>query len=261
MVMDTRDLFFQSHPFQRLPNPTTPPPPHELLFIEEIAPHSCKDPNPIRSFIAGNFRNRAHTVPCYGVEKYDTYSSRPVLCSGTVIGTRQGMHRFLSVLVEEFHTNNKKTNLKCQSPHTTDQWTMNWLYYNGKFGRQDKTTTLPWGTGPVLTVGKACMTGKRKQGASDLVPRDEISGLILNAYEDAIDSNGVVKGTKVIAPVVHQFDRCGKWIGEFFESHPNLFGARKSNKFTVDDNIMSWLPQDSPTLPRSGMNRNGRKIL
>ena len=99
--MDTRDIFFQKHPFSDLSvaSASSNQPTEDLIFIEEIAPHSSPDPNPIRSFIAGNFRNAAHIIPCYGKNKYDPYAKRPVLCSGTVIGTRECMHRFLSVLV------------------------------------------------------------------------------------------------------------------------------------------------------------------
>ena len=152
MVMDTRDVFFQATPFAALGDAASSP--KDLYFVEEIAPHTSPDANPVRSFIAGNFRNRAHTVPCYGKEHYEMYSQRPVLCSGTVLGTRAGMLRFLSVFVDEFYENNAKANIKCRSPITTDQWTMNWLYYNGAFGHFDTTASLPWGTGPVQTVGK-----------------------------------------------------------------------------------------------------------
>ena len=77
----------------------------------DLDPNPDPDPNPIRSFIAGNFRNAAHIIPCYGKNKYDPYAKRPVLCSGTVLGTREGMHRFLSVLVTEFHNNNHKEHI------------------------------------------------------------------------------------------------------------------------------------------------------
>jgi len=79
-----------------------------------------------------------------------------MLCSGTVIGTRDGMHRFLSVLVDEFRRNNDR-GPKCRSPSTTDQWTMNHLYYRGRFNIVRTTRTLPWGTSPVLTVGTPCV--------------------------------------------------------------------------------------------------------
>ena len=213
LVMDTRDIFFQAHPFADLPKASPSQKPKEdLLFIEEIAPHSSPDPNPVRSFIAGNFRNAAHILPCYGKEKYEPYAKRPVLCSGTVIGTRDGMHRFLSVLVTEFHSNNKKENIKCRSPTTTDQWTMNWLYYNGYFGLPDQTKTVPWGTGSVLTVGKSCIGANRKSGASDIVwPKGK--GLIENIHEK------MPNGMNRTAPVIHQFDRCGDWISEYFDDN------------------------------------------
>jgi len=135
---------------------------------------------------------------------------RPVLCSGTVLGTREGMLRFLAVLVTEFHANNRKSNTNCKSPHTTDQWTMNYMYYNGQFG-VNRVKTLPWGVGPVLTAGKACMTAERKQGATDILKRDQ-TGFIFNRFD----------GT--VAPAVHQFDRCGEWIqAMLLQKYPDIY--------------------------------------
>lgn len=149
-------------------------------------------------------------VDCYGEATFD-YDDRPVLCSGTVIGNREGMQRFLVELVSEFHENNSKDNPKCKSPHTTDQWTMNWMYYNGKFGGIDEIATIPWGVGPVLTVGKPCMTAERKNGAEDLISRNS-DGFMTNLYEDG-----------VVSPVVHQFDRCFPWIGAFIQQHAKIY--------------------------------------
>lgn len=194
--------------------------PVDLFFVEEISPYTLPANTPAqRGFVAGNIRSQVHTVPCYGKETFKIYKDRPVLCSGSVIGTRKGMLRFLSVIVTEFYENNRKENIKCKSPHTTDQWIMNWLYYNGRFGAVDRTASLPWGLGPVLTVGKACMTEDRKTGATDLVPRsqkksddkDHLPGFILNQY------------TQKIAPMVHQFDRCFPWIKQFFDDHSNIY--------------------------------------
>jgi hypothetical protein len=211
MVMDTRDIFFQADPFKEPLFSMQPYASADLLFIEEISPYTSPDPDPIRSFIAGNFRSSAHILPCYGQQHFVTYSRRPVLCSGTVIGTRQGMHRFLSVLVYEFHQNNMKGE-QCRSPATTDQWTMNWLYYNGRFGDRDKTLTVPWGFGPVNTVGKPCVTAERKLGATDLVRRDE-NGTIANVHDLRVSA------------VVHQYDRCGSWINKYFREREPVLAA------------------------------------
>lgn len=209
LVMDTRDVFFQDHPFKQLGDPATST--VDLMFIEEISPLTSPVNNPMRSFIAGNPRNAAHTIPCYGKASYVIYSHKPVLCSGTVFGTRDGILRFLNVLIYEFVKNNAKVgNAKCQSPHTTDQWIMNWLYYNGKFGEYSRTVSIPWGTGPCQTVGKACMTVDKKTGAEDIVMRD-VEGRIVNMYDGGS-----------VAAVVHQFDRCGGWMKRYLEKQPYL---------------------------------------
>jgi hypothetical protein len=151
LIIDTRDVFFQADPFSRLPDPKTAK--TNLYFVEEISPQTSPDPDLDRSFVAGNFRSKAHTFPCYGSRAQFFYRERPVLCSGTILGTREGLNRFLNVLVSEFHENNRKFNPYCKSPFTTDQWIMNEIYYKGLFGEIERTQTLPWGVGPVLTVG------------------------------------------------------------------------------------------------------------
>merc|ERR1712032_1666799 len=128
---------------------------------------------------------------------------RPILCSGTVVGTSRGMHRFLSVLVDEFRSNNKR-GPQCRSPTTTDQWTMNYLYYKGRFGFVHRTRTLPWGTGPVLTVGKPCVNSVLEHNANsqkDMMTFDS-KGLVLNPYDESV------------APTLHQWDRCRGWISQ-----------------------------------------------
>jgi hypothetical protein len=160
MVVDVRDTFFQAHPFAaiRTAYPYSPAAASvnnpDLFFIEEISPYSSPDPDPKRAFVSNNMRNYVHTVPCYGEKEFMLYANRPVLCSGSVIGTKDGLGRFLNVLVSEFFENNAKENINCRSPSTTDQWIMNYLYYHGRFGAYERTVTIPWGLGPVLTAGK-----------------------------------------------------------------------------------------------------------
>jgi hypothetical protein len=183
----------------------------QLLLIEEISPYTSPVDDPRRSFVAGNPRSGAHVVPCYGHPTYSTYNKRPVLCSGTIIGNRFMTLSFLEDFVSEFHSNNKKQNVKCKSPYTTDQWTMNWMYYNGKFRHSDRIVTLPWGVGPVLTAGKACITADKKTGAHDLIIQNA-EGFLMNAHDGNVPS------------VVHQFDRCGDWIHrDIFLRHSQIY--------------------------------------
>jgi len=220
LVMDTRDLFFQADPFASLPPPKEAK--QDLLFIEEIAKHTSPLDDPKRWFKLGNARFMSRVGPCYGRSTFKAYAERPVLCSGTVIGTRRGMHRFLSVLVGEFYSNNQKKNKNCKSPGMTDQWNMNYLYYNGKFGEYGRTKTIPWGTGPVMTIGHPCINKNipnPNHSQKDMIVFDKETGLIRNNWET--DDNSKAR----IAPVVHQFDRCHKWIHPWFSRHGDLFNT------------------------------------
>ena len=216
LVMDTRDVFFQADPFASLPPPAKSK--EDLLFIEEVAKHTSPKPEPSRWFEINNVRFRSRVGPCYG-RNFTAFLERPVLCSGTIIGTKNGIHRFLSILVHEFYANNQKKNQRCKAPHMTDQWNMNYLYYTGKFGYYDRTTSLPWGTGPVLTIGKPCVNNQLpnpNHSQNDMVEFDNVTGFILNNWEK--------DGSKArIAPVVHQFDRCHRWILPFFCRHSDMY--------------------------------------
>jgi len=247
MVIDTRDIFFQADPFASLGDPTTTTTEavssrSDLLFVEEIAKYSNTMLMPEMSHRAVNLgesgRYKIHVNPCYGKEKVRAHElmDRPMLCSGTVIGTRDGIHRFLSVLVDEFRINNAKGPL-CRSPTTTDQWTMNYLYYKGKFGFVRHTKTLPWGTGPVLTVGKPCVNsaiGKNGNSQNDMIVFDEDSGLILNPHER---EGNIAR----VAPTLHQWDRCRKWINPWFREHKQLY-MRKDRP--EDEPAVTWVERN-----------------
>mmetsp|Transcript_19226 Transcript_19226/g.40290 ORF Transcript_19226/g.40290 Transcript_19226/m.40290 type:complete len:239 (-) Transcript_19226:1958-2674(-) len=234
MVIDTRDIFFQADPFRSLGDPDEAQ--HDLLFVEEIATHTNTFPDqPNRAKNLGSSpRYTSHVNPCYGKENVNAASllERPMLCSGTVIGNKSGIRRFLSKLVDEFHKNNERGS-KCRSPATTDQWTMNYLYYRGDFGYISQTKTLPWGTGPVLTVGTPCVNSlipTPNHSQKDMIEFDG-DGLIVNPHEEegAVDR---------IAPTLHQWDRCHKWINSWFFRHTNLF----MTTFKPDDEpAMHWI--------------------
>eukprot|EP00970_Alexandrium_tamarense_P005741 scaffold934_cov191-Alexandrium_tamarense.AAC.22 len=235
MVIDTRDIFFQRDPFVSLGDASSSE--HDLLFVEEVASYTNVLPEmPHRALnIGSSGRYTAHVNPCYGKNEVKAYElvDRPMLCSGTVIGTRDGIHRFLSVLVDEFRSNNAKGAL-CRSPATTDQWTMNYLYYKGRFGFVQKTRTLPWGTGPVLTVGKPCVDSQetgRARYKKDMMAFDKESGLILNPHESE-------ESLTHVAPTLHQWDRCSVWMVPWLKKHEDLF---MSTKEPGDEPAVPWV--------------------
>ena len=119
--------------------------------------------------------------------------------------------RFLSVMVDEFERSNKSKNMKCKSPYSTDQGILNYLYYTGRFGRPNSTKTIPWGTGPVNTMGKACVKDG-EHSASDLVMLDPKTDQVVNLHEEEASPFR-------IPAVLHQYDRCHKWIRPWIRKH------------------------------------------
>jgi hypothetical protein len=71
----------------------------------------------------------------------------------------------------------------------------------------------------VLTVGKPCIGADKKSGAKDLVKFNS-KGLFVNIHEYISSSSS---SNFSVSPVVHQFDRCGSWMADYFNNLPELF--------------------------------------
>lgn len=224
LAMDTRDVFFQQPPFTGMPPPDQSP--YDLLFIEEMAPYSQpKRDNPRQSTtVVSNGFYQGSRNGCYGHHYHEKYPDRAILCSGTIIGNRKGMDRFLAVFVDEFLENNNKPNPRCKASETPDQLILQPLYYSGHFGDFERTRTSPWGTGPVNTIGVPCVDNRKdpSHSALDITEFDKATGLILNSnVKDGHPSR--------IVPIVHQWDRCHDWIHTFFTKYDKeLFGGIKT---------------------------------
>ncbi|KAL7546713.1 hypothetical protein ACHAWF_010040 [Thalassiosira exigua] len=220
MVIDTRDIFFQADPFASLGSPGAAS--HDLLFVEELAKYTSTLPKSRHraTNLGESWRYRVHVHPCYGKESVRAYElvDRPILCSGTVIGTRDGMHRFLSVLVDQFRRNNGR-GPRCRSPATTDQWTMNYLYYHGGFGFEK----------PCVNAVPDYYYGQQ-HSQTDMVFMDD-SGAIVNPHEKE-------RSATRVAPTLHQWDRCYNWIFPWFNEHKHMF---MSTEEPEDEPAMAWV--------------------
>lgn len=219
LAMDTRDILFQRPPFTGMPHPDKSP--YDLLFIEELAPYTQPQRDNPRTYVptVSNGIYQGNEGGCYGHHYHQKYPERAILCSGTIIGNRRGMDRFLAVFVDEFLENNNKANPKCKAADTPDQLILQPMYYSGYFGEFERTRTSPWGAGPVNTIGVPCVR-EGIHSSLDLTEFDTETGLILNL--------NVKDGHPMrIAPIVHQWDRCHDWIHPFFNDHDkDLFGGR-----------------------------------
>ncbi len=155
---DFRDVFFQSDPFHNVPSA-------DLILFEEHRRHSigtCPyNSNWIRS--------------CWGNTFLASVSSKPILCSGTIMGTPIGFAQLKDEMLSEM---SKTSTLQCSA---RDQGHLNYLYYAHKI----RATVQKQGYGIVNTVG---------YDTDEKIQKYTSAGAVLQ-YDGSI------------SPVVHQYDR------------------------------------------------------
>lgn len=135
MLTDSRDAYFQtdpfSYPFGDKPMEELP---GELMVFEEIPEQTT------------NHWLTAGPIGKCKKEKLDGY---PMLCSGSTMGTRQGILDYIDVMVEEF--DNWKAEKDCRSDMVGDDQSIhNYLYYKQRF---KNAVSIPHRTGPIHVVG------------------------------------------------------------------------------------------------------------
>lgn len=194
LLTDGTDVFFQRPPFISLPAPGQATP-HELYVVPE--PYHTVE----HWFTSWPMKQ------CYGyaVGGDVVNSQHPMLNVGSIYGTRAGMLGYLDTLLAEFATN-LRSGPTCRPPIMNDQTVLNTLYYSGRLGQTVPSVTEQgaWNGGVVQTVGSACsrvVNGTFREGMKEFVATDS-AGYVLNA-----------DGQR--APVVHQYDRCHKWISDW----------------------------------------------
>lgn len=204
MVCDFKDVMFQKHPFADLGEPQHAA--HDLFLIEEKHKKSDKDTgiNTDHWFATGSLIN------CYGKARAKQMlpAGAPMICSGTTVGTRTGLLRYLTVITSSFYDHVDKGS-ECIPPRAVDQPIHQLLWYQGKYGNGLKSATaMKYGEGPVLTVGALCA---RKNDLLDL-QESTVNFRIDHAQEGGVDSGGLfLRDDNSIAPVIHQWDRCKKF--------------------------------------------------
>jgi hypothetical protein len=213
LVCDVKDTVFQRSPFADLPPATRDATPDLMLFEEAWPPPLGFDNN--HWFAWGSVKN------CFGKdhehEIMRAYRQKAVLCSGSTVGTREGLSRYLAAITRRYY---ELTWLgaDCTPPMAVDQPVHNWLFYTSHgyasteahraFGGAPlghKAVAMPFGTGPVQTVGRLCSMGEKAK-----LTLGSLSQVNLSV---ATDGTGLfLNHDGLPAPVVHQHDRCwGIW--------------------------------------------------
>mmetsp|Transcript_17731 Transcript_17731/g.18474 ORF Transcript_17731/g.18474 Transcript_17731/m.18474 type:complete len:389 (-) Transcript_17731:44-1210(-) len=205
LIADFRDVFFQSNPFNYIPDQWAQPISQLTVFLEatpQKAIYRCK-------FNSGWIKG------CYGQDALNLVKTNPVSCSGTSIGSRDGILLYSYIMLEQIDENSRsKYGLNGKVPPNEDchvigmdQGLHNWLLFSGRLRRVMRVKIFSQGEGPVNTVG-AFYNGPQGMFKFDI---ESDWNILRGPYNERYISNW--NGDP--SPVVHQLDR-------FEASIPNL---------------------------------------
>ena len=195
LILDFRDTFFQANPFQPFGALATRSPKYELQVFEE---------NSDVKNIGKCVFNSLWVSRCFGKEALEGIKSRPVLCSGSTLGSYDAIHYYVRTMLSSMDE------VKCWLKGIeSDQGYQNYLFYSGKFNVTGGTTTaFRQGTGVVNTIG--AMNGHR-------VPKDQKGPL--DTFWKARDSDGyIINRDGSRSACVHQWDRWYKDLNRWVDS-------------------------------------------
>uniref|UniRef100_A0A7S4S646 Uncharacterized protein n=2 Tax=Ditylum brightwellii TaxID=49249 RepID=A0A7S4S646_9STRA len=132
MLTDTRDAYFQSDPFEYIEEP------HPIMVFEEMFPN-----------ITTNHWLTNTPVEYCRETTILANESLPMLCSGSTMGSREGILEYIDVMVKEFDYWKEREN--CRSDMVgDDQAIHNYVFYNKQL---KGAVAIPHRTGAIHVVG------------------------------------------------------------------------------------------------------------
>jgi hypothetical protein len=186
LILDFRDTFFQSNPFASFGELSLRTPKYELQVFEE----NFKVKN-----IGKCVFNSLWVGKCFGKPALENLRDKPVLCSGSTLGSYEGIMHYVRTMLHSMDT------VKCWLKGIeSDQGYQNYLFYNGKFTNPadgKEAVAFRQGEGVVNTIG--ALNGHR-------VPKDMKGPL--DTHWHARDKDGWIinyDGTR--SACIHQWDR------------------------------------------------------
>lgn len=188
LIADVRDIIFQDNPFNQ---PLT----HELEFFAEPE----------------IFKNCTHNTPwinaIYGTERVDQISEEYILCSGTTMGTREGIIKYCNEMMAEI---SRLAQRGRQVFAGEDQPIHNHVVYSGVFSNY----------------------GINQNGEGTISTMHHSSVLTFSRDGYLLNDNGSR------TPVVHQYDRLGAFSLVFLKNALKVKGASGINtvsKYAVEN--------------------------
>lgn len=182
LLADIRDVFFQSNPFVNLPNED-----YLYMFTEDPAVTLDIEEHHIRMISR-----------LFGPDELNKFKDKKIICSGTILGTRNKMLIFLDIFARYLvEIRNKKPNI-CQEM-LLDQVITNHACYLQDFGKQIEIKDNGYIVG---TIGH-CITHPNHSGDMKL-------------EDDVIYLDGKVPA------IIHQYDRSPDLFNHFSKVYSNV---------------------------------------
>jgi len=225
LVADVRDVFFQADPFANLLVD------HLRPYVQVAREFGYDDPIEVKadkgkmmgSTIARSGFTRGWIQGCLGSKALNNVIEMPVLCSGSTVGTRLGMERYLEIMEKQIRESMATGNPGCYA-YGVDQGFHNYLIHTRVLeGATDLEIDSPEIGSPsqiLMTIGTMCVPPPSRKGKEN--PPD-------HSYDKVLprDKEGYVirkDGSK--APLVHQHDRCfnlftrNGWLNQHYGKPP-----------------------------------------
>jgi len=212
LLTDVRDVYFQDDPF----GPGSP----EVTTLQVFEEH----PN----------QTTAHWLVDWPVgECKGVHLEKPMLCSGSTIGTRKDMMAYLNIMYKEMRS--WLSDPKCRFKTLADDQSIhNWLFYNNEF---PNALAIPNRKGIVHTVGyeigvlyeakndhfKTEHNMTHDQANQQPFPGDSEKTWISSSIYGLTDEEGYFidyDGSR--SRMIHQWDRAGWWLERWMEKQEFL---------------------------------------
>ena len=217
LILDVRDSFFQSNPFD---------------FEQSTIAASCSldlfEENREAVNIGSSSYNSKWVKTAYGNKIYNTMSDKPVICSGSTLGSKPAIEIYTAAMVAQFDKSQCKQ-VGC------DQGFHNFLYY-------DPTAAF---NGELLNHGCKIYAHKQGEGVVNNLAAMRNSplkkqGVLVNGNNGFDDRLAVVNNDRTTtSPVIHQFDR-DKELKNIIRDRTKLFTKRwMQSRFAAKNSVVN----------------------
>jgi hypothetical protein len=180
LLADVRDVFFQSDPFKNLPK-------HEYLFAFTEDPAVTIDIEKYHISMISRL---------FGSDELKKFTGKKIICSGTILGTKDKLLNWLSVF-GQYLANIQKNNPSICHEMLLDQVIANYIFYFEEFGQP---TQIKANGDIVGTIGH-CITHPNHVGDMKL-------------EGDTIYLDGKVPA------IIHQYDRSPELFNHISKVYP-----------------------------------------